>query len=64
MGLIELAKLVWKMRQAQKDYFKRHTQTALIEAKTFERKVDAAILQIIGDAITSEQGTLFEEEVL
>ncbi|MGC9397115.1 MAG: hypothetical protein ACP5J4_19905 [Anaerolineae bacterium] len=62
MTLTELAKLVWEMRQAQKTFFDRHTQTALIEAKTYERKVDAAILQILGDAITAEQGTLFPNQ--
>ena len=59
MNYTEFAKLVWQMRQAQKDYFDERTQTALIEAKTLERKVDAATLQILGDAIVAEQGTLF-----
>lgn len=62
MTLVELARLVWQMRQAQKDYFNRHTQTALIEAKTLERKVNEAVLQILGDAITAEQGTLFPNQ--
>lgn len=57
MTLAELAKLVWQMRQAQKDYINRHTQTAFIELKKFERQVDAAVLQILGDMIVAEQGT-------
>jgi hypothetical protein len=59
MTYTEFVKLVWLMRQAQQDYFTSRTQSALIRAKDFEKQVDSIALQILGDAIAFEQGTLF-----
>jgi tetrahydromethanopterin S-methyltransferase subunit G len=50
---------VHEMRSAQKDYFDRRTQSALYRAKDLEKRVDREVLQMIGDQIALEQGTLF-----
>jgi hypothetical protein len=49
------------MRRAQRDFFDRRTQSALALAKDLERRVDREVLQMIGDQIAMEQGTLFPD---
>lgn len=55
--LVRYAQLVEEMRQAQKEFFAKHTQSALVKAKDLERKVDIATLQIVNTA--PRQQTLF-----
>lgn len=43
----DLAYLVHKMRQAQKEYFKTKDQKWLIESKGFEKRVDDEIKAIM-----------------
>lgn len=38
--------LVSEMRNKQKEYFKTHTQSALKESKTFEKRVDEEIARV------------------
>lgn len=45
--LIEFAKLVEKMRRAQKTYFRERTDGALQESKRLERQVDVQAEEII-----------------
>lgn len=59
MTYTEFAKLVYYMRQAQRDYFRFRTQSTLVRAKDLEQQVDRAALQILGDDIAFEQGILF-----
>jgi hypothetical protein len=49
MNSIELAKLVKDMREAQKEYFnpKTRTQTALVNSKNLESRVDKAVYEIL-----------------
>lgn len=47
MNVIELAQLVVRMRDEQKDYFTNHSRLALDRAKVLERQVDTACLQIL-----------------
>lgn len=51
------AQLVEEMRQAQKDFFAKHTQTTLANAKRLEQRVDAATLQIVNSL--PQQDALF-----
>jgi hypothetical protein len=37
---------VWKMRRHQRAWFRLHKQSDLIEAKKFEKQVDAEILMV------------------
>jgi hypothetical protein len=46
---IELAKLVFQMRSAQKSYFKNRTQGDLNESKRLERLVDEAVKAILNE---------------
>lgn len=62
MTYIEFAKLVYQMRQAQRDYFRFRTRSAMERAKDLEHQVDRAALQILGDDIAFEQGILFPGE--
>ena len=45
MTLEEFVRLVWKMRDAQKEYFLNHTRDALRLAQNLERQVDAEVLR-------------------
>lgn len=36
----EFAELVYKMRKAQKQYFRTRSQSALTESKSYEKEVD------------------------
>jgi hypothetical protein len=63
MTLYELALLGQRLREAQKQFFSDHTQSALAESKKLERMFDAAVLQVIGDhdsLIACQQLGLFE----
>lgn len=50
MTLIELAKLVKEMRDAQKRWFNPNTRTqeVLTESKRLERRVDEACREVLG----------------
>lgn len=61
MNYINFIRLVYDMRRAQRDFFDRRTQSALALAKDLERRVDREVLQMIGDQIAMEQGTLFPD---
>ena len=56
----QLAQLVKEMRDAQKVYFRAHTQSALTQAKTLERRVDQAIDGILLNVPNVQQKALFE----
>lgn len=43
--MTDFEELVARMRHAQKEYFRTHSETALEEAKRLERTVDAALLK-------------------
>ncbi len=58
MTYTEFAGLVWRMRQAQKDYFLNRTRSALSEAKFLEKRVDEELLK---HWIDVQQGNLFQE---
>lgn len=47
MTATELAKLVAKMRHAQKEYFRTRSTSALEESKRLERQVDEACQAIL-----------------
>ena len=48
MNYIEFARLVWKMRKAQKAYFEQgQKRTDLAQAKRLEKQVDEALEQLI-----------------
>lgn len=53
MDARELAKLVNEMRQAQAEYFRTRSPAALERSKALEKRVDAAVRDIL------EQPTLF-----
>jgi|TARA_Y100000296_G_scaffold33048_1_gene38269 hypothetical protein len=55
MKLEEFAALVNKMRQAQKEYFRTRSLSAIDSAKKLEREVDKALAHI-----NDKQGDLFE----
>jgi predicted alpha/beta hydrolase family esterase len=57
---IQLAQLVKEMRDAQKAYFKAHTQSALTQAKALERRVDQAVDGILLNVPDVQQKALFE----
>lgn len=61
MNYIDFLRLVYDMRNAQKDFFERRTQSALSLAKDLERRVDREVLQVLGDQIAMEQGALFPD---
>ena len=67
MNILWFLVQVWKMRRHQIAYFKERKQSDLIEAKRFEKIVDAELVKrliIVGDeptALTVEQANLFEE---
>lgn len=54
-------RLVWQMRDAQKDYFAQRTRSALNKLLALEKLVDRAVLQILGEEIVAEQGNLFDQ---
>jgi hypothetical protein len=54
--------LVTKMREAQKSYFKNHTQTDLQRAKFLERQVDVQIEKLTKGKQVVEQLTLTAPE--
>lgn len=43
------AELVKAMREAQRDYFRTRAREALLEAKSLEMQVDAAVKMVLGD---------------
>lgn len=45
MTVEEFVRLVWKMRDAQKEYFLNRTRDALNRAQNLERQVDAEVLR-------------------
>lgn len=44
------AQLVKEMRDAQKEYFKHRTQSALSRSKELERKVDEELNRLVGNS--------------
>lgn len=54
--LDEFTILVWKMREAQREYFSRKSQEALEKARTLESQVDAEIKRRVNEV---EQPRLF-----
>lgn len=58
MNWIEFVRMVYEMRQAQKDFFNKHTQSTLALAKDMERRVDREVLQILGAQVEAQQGVL------
>ena len=54
----EFVRLVWAMRDAQKQYFLVRTQDALRRAQNLEREVDAEILRVANGV---DQPKLFSE---
>jgi spermidine synthase len=55
MTLIELAELVQQMRNAQKEYFRTRSGSALDNAKRLEKRVDEAL-----GTVLSQQPGLFD----
>lgn len=45
MTLEEFVRLVWRMRDAQKEYFMNRTREALNRAQMLEKQVDAEVLR-------------------
>lgn len=58
INLVDYARLVSDMRNAQKDYFLSRTRSALSLAKELEQRVDRVTLQLIGEQAT--QPALFD----
>jgi len=56
LGLFEYAEMVQAMRDAQKDYFRDRTRSALARAKDWEQRVDKATLTLVVEK--PQQGTL------
>jgi hypothetical protein len=54
MTLEELARLVAEMRRAQRSYFRNRSTAKLEESKRLERRLDAAVEEVLG------QPSLFE----
>lgn len=54
--LDEFTILVWKMREAQREYFSRRSQETLEKARALERQVDAEIKRRVNEI---EQPKLF-----
>jgi len=52
--------MVKEMRDAQKAYFKAHTQSALTQAKVLEKRVDQAIEGVLAGLPEAHQKVLFE----
>ena len=40
MSFEEFARLVWRMRNEQRNYLRTHSQTSLLAAQSYERQVD------------------------
>lgn len=49
MKFLEFVYTVTRMREAQRNFYARRTQSALIEAKALEREVDQAIRNVIDE---------------
>ena len=60
MTVTQLAQMVKEMRDAQKAYFKAHTQSALTQAKVLEKRVDQAIEGVLAGLPEAHQKVLFE----
>jgi hypothetical protein len=45
------ARLVADLRSAQRDYFRTRTDEALVRAKDLERKVDAALREVLSPTL-------------
>jgi hypothetical protein len=60
MNIYELARLVVKMRNEQKEYFINHSRIALNKAKLLEKQVDIACLQILNSL--PEQRSLLDPD--
>lgn len=58
--VITLAELVKEMRDAQKLYFKVHTQSALTQAKALEKRVDQVVEGVLAGLPDVQQKALFE----
>lgn len=56
MTIEEFARLVDRLRHAQKEFFRTRSDSALEDAKALERRVDEAIENILN----SQQKTLFD----
>jgi hypothetical protein len=54
-----LAQLVKELRDAQKLYFKVHTQSALTQAKALEKRVDQVIEGVLSGRPEAHQQALF-----
>ena len=55
-------RLVWKMRKAQKDYFKYKSQSALTTSKSLEMQVDKWLEQASFEAAKIKQMGFSSEE--
>lgn len=56
MNAKDLARLVERMRQAQKEYFKTRSSAVLEQSKYLEKRVDAAVEELL------RQPALFDRE--
>lgn len=55
-------RMVWKLRKAQKDYFKYKSQSALNTSKSLEREVDKWLEQVGFEAAKIKQLGLISED--
>lgn len=53
---------VKKMREAQKEYFRTHTQTALKRSKSLEKVIDSEIERVEGILKKRREPGLFPED--
>ena len=57
MTVKELARMVYEMRKAQKEYFKGRGSDSLEESKRLEREIDKTVEEVLRG-----QGSLFDTE--
>jgi len=59
MELIELAKLMFRLRSAQKQYFKERIPSDLQKAKVLEKQVDAELAKLFSPISEDDEMGLF-----
>jgi hypothetical protein len=59
MELIELAKLMFRLRSAQKQYFKERIPSDLQKAKVLEKQVDAELAKLFSPIVEDDEIGLF-----
>lgn len=60
MDAVTFYNMVAKMRDAQKEYFRQRTQSALVKSKELEKNVDAELQKIYMAKIRGEE--MFTED--